>query len=250
MLVLIIIIQLLKNILYKYIYLIQDPFELYESIKEEGNKLITDYIQNSPEYKRLLIDSKIIPIYLFSLNSSFYDKELSFPNNKYYHSFSDGVLILQTLNEYKKTDFYTNTQPIYIDSRQCTDNILAALFETVGNINPPYKRYSSEHKREVYNYLLIHGSNPFSVFNSYKQLSYVYYHVSKKNKILAELTDSIISMRKALGDIEIFAKENYLYIIIIYIELHHFILQLIIKMMIKIFGLMYYIIMEQNIQKM
>lgn len=57
-------------------------------------------------------------------------------------------------------------------------------------------------------------------------------------------------MRQALGDIEIFAKENYLYIIIIYIELHHFILQLIIKMMIKIFGLMYYIIMEQNIQKM
>lgn len=121
-----------------------DPTVLYESIKSEGSELIIDYLNTINQYSEILnntknraIEASIIPVYLFSLNSTSYDENITFANkydnnnHLYYEAFSDGVLVLQTVNRNKETDFYTNNKQIKCDGVLSTNYIIAGLLQTI-----------------------------------------------------------------------------------------------------------------------
>lgn len=59
----------------------------------------------------------------------------------------------------------------------------------------------------------MYGYHPFSLINKCSSLSNVYYSISQRNNILAEVADAIIEMRNSLEKINDFAFENFLYII-------------------------------------
>lgn len=60
----------------------------------------------------------------------------------------------------------------------------------------------------------MYGYHPFSLINKCKSLSNVYYSISQRNNILAEVADAIIEMRNSLEKINDFAFENFLYFLL------------------------------------
>ena len=143
---------------------------------------------------------QIVPIFLFDFS---YTEMMLIDRKHAVVSFPDMVIAVQTEEESVRIPYVCQDNPISIDGRDATREIMGALLQTLWGVLPTGDYWSKSHKQIENDWMWNVGRTPFGPFSDSKELSFVQIDSIKRPQLYQLINQTITHTLEPLLDVHV-----------------------------------------------